>query len=303
MTLWAGIEVGGTKVVCALGKGPENIIAETTIETRSPKETLNHVIGFFKNQQEQFGPVKSIGIGTFGPVDLDPDSPTHGYITTTPKQDWTHTNLVGMLKEEFHVPVGIDTDVNAAALAENLWGAAKGLETFIYLTIGTGIGGGGMINGKLVHGLLHPEMGHILIPHNKVDDPFPGICPFHGDCLEGLACGPAIEKRWGVNPNELPPEHRAWELEARYLAMGLVNYICTLSPQRIIMGGGVMQQPQLFSLIRKNVSALLNSYLNLPAILYHIDDYIIPPELSKKAGVLGALALAMEAFKDKIINP
>jgi fructokinase len=191
--------------------------------------------------------------------------------------------------------VGFDTDVNGAALGEYRWGAAQGLDTFVYLTIGTGIGGGGMVNGKLMHGLLHPEMGHIRIPHDPDQDPFDGVCPFHGDCLEGLAAGPALEARWGQRAETLPLDHPAWELEANYLASGLVNLICILSPQRIILGGGVMQQASLFPLIRGKVQQLLSDYLKTPTILKHIDEYIVPPRLGDRAGVKGAIALAQQA--------
>ena len=190
------------------------------------------------------------------------------------------------------MPVGFDTDVNVAALGEYRWGAAQGLDSFIYLTVGTGIGGGGMVNGRLIHGLIHPEMGHIRVPHDWQSDPYAGCCPFHGDCLEGLAAGPALEQRWGQPPETLPADHPAWALEAHYLALGLVNFICTLSPQRIVMGGGVMEQPQLLPLVRQEVQELLNGYLQVPEILQAIDEYIVLPGLGKRAGVLGAIALA-----------
>jgi fructokinase len=197
------------------------------------------------------------------------------------------------MEQALGVPVAFDTDVNAAALGEWQWGAAQGLENFIYLTVGTGIGGGGMAGGRLIHGLVHPEMGHIPVPHNHDRDPFPGSCPFHDDCLEGLAAGPALEKRWGRRAETLPGDHPAWSLEAHYLALGLVAYICILSPQRIILGGGVMQQKQLFPLIRREVQQLLNGYVQSPAIVEKIDEYIVPPGLGDKAGVLGSLALGM----------
>jgi fructokinase len=195
------------------------------------------------------------------------------------------------------VPVGFDTDVNAAALGEATWGAAKGLETFLYLTVGTGIGGGGMVNGQLLHGLSHPEMGHLRVPHDLGKDPYPGACPFHGDCLEGLAAGPALLGRWGRRAEELPPDHAAWKLEAHYLALGLANLICTLSPQRIILGGGVMQQVGLFQMVRQNVQQLLNGYLQVSAILEQIDQYIVPSALGNRAGVLGAIALARKMVR------
>jgi fructokinase len=290
MPLWGGIEAGGTKFVCAVGTGPDDLRAEVRFPTTTPEETFGRAIRFF--QQQEKGPLTAIGIASFGPVDLNPDSPTFGYITDTPKPDWAHTDFAGRIRRALGVPVGFDTDVNVAALGEYRWGAAQGLDTFIYLTIGTGIGGGGMVNGKLIHGLVHPEMGHIRIPHDRDRDPYAGSCPYHGDCLEGLAAGPALEERWGQRGETLPADHPAWPLEADYLAFGLVNIICILSPQRIIIGGGVMQQPELFPLVRRRVQELLNNYLPVPAILDYIDDYIVPPGLGDRAGVLGAMALA-----------
>jgi fructokinase len=208
---------------------------------------------------------------------------------------WINTDIAGAFRRALGIPVGIDTDVNAAALGESRWGAGKGLDTFIYLTVGTGIGGGGLANGILMHGMLHPEMGHILVPHDKEKDPFEGVCPYHKDCLEGLASGPAIQKRWGKAGNELPLDHPAWELEAHYLSLGLAGYICVLSPQRIILGGGVMENIHLFPLIRKKVQEALNGYIRRSEILEKIDSYITPPMLNQKAGVFGALALAKKA--------
>ncbi len=291
MGLYGGIEAGGTKFVCAVGSGPDDLRAEERFPTTTPEETIARAIDFFRAHRS---PLLAVGIASFGPVDPNPASPTFGHITTTPKPGWAHTDIVGALRQALGVPVGFDTDVNGAALGEHCWGAARGLDTFIYLTVGTGIGGGGMVNGRLIHGLMHPEMGHVRIPHDLALDPFPGACPYHGDCLEGLAAGPAIEQRWGRRGENLPPDHPAWPLEARYLALGLVNYIVTLSPQRIIIGGGVMEQPQLFPLVRREVQALLNGYLQVPAILEDIDSYIVPPALGQRAGVLGAIALARE---------
>jgi fructokinase len=196
-----------------------------------------------------------------------------------------------VLRRELGLPVGFDTDVNVAALGEATWGAAQGLDTFLYLTVGTGIGGGGLVGGRLMHGLLHPEMGHIRVPHDWTADPFAGVCPFHGDCLEGLATGPAIESRWGRPAVELEPDDPAWNLESQYLAFALVNFICTLSPQRIILGGGVMDQTQLFPLIRTKVQKLLANYIRAEAILSGIGQYIVPPALGNQSGVLGAIAL------------
>ena len=291
MSVFGGIEAGGTKFVCAIGTGPDDLRAVVRFPTTTPEETLGRAVAFLKEQ----GPLAGVGVASFGPVDLDPASPTYGHITTTPKPGWAGVDVVGPIRRALDVPVGFDTDVNGAALGEHRWGAAQGLDTFVYLTVGTGIGGGGMAGGRLLHGLLHPEMGHIRLPHDRERDPYPGCCPYHGDCLEGLASGPAIEGRWGQPAETLPPDHPAWELEAEYLALAVVNFICTLSPQRVILGGGVMQQARLFPLIRRRVQEMLGGYIHSPAILERIDAYIVPPGLGDRAGVLGAIALARQA--------
>jgi fructokinase len=234
----------------------------------------------------------ALGIASFGPLDPRPNSASFGFITSTPKLGWAHTDLAGTLSRALSLPVAFDTDVNAAALAEQRWGAAQGLETFLYVTVGTGIGGGAMVHGRLLHGLLHPEMGHIRSPHDWQADPFPGLCPYHGDCLEGLASGPALAARWGAPADTLPADHPAWPLEARYLALGLVTFICTLVPQRIIMGGGILHQEHLFPRVRHAVQQVLNNYLQVPELHAQLDDYIVPPALGDQAGVLGAIALA-----------
>lgn len=289
MTLIGGIEAGGTKFVCAVGTGPQDIHDSVRFATTTPAETIAQAIAFFRRQKQ---PVAAIGIGSFGPVDLTLNSPTFGYVTSTPKPGWANVNLLGQIQQAIPVPIAFDTDVNAAAYGEYRWGAAQGLDNFLYLTIGTGIGGGGMVNGDLIHGLVHPEMGHLLIPHDLEADPYPGHCPFHGDCLEGLASGPAMKTRWGQSAETLPEDHPAWELEATYIAYGLVNLIASFSPQRIILGGGVMSQPRIFDLVRRRVQAFLNGYVQHPAILQGIDRYIVPPALGNWAGVLGAMALA-----------
>ncbi len=289
--LIGGIEAGGTKFVCAVGTGPEDIRAEVRFATTTPAENIPQCIQFFEEQQADYGKLAAVGIGSFGPLDPNPTSETFGYITTTPKPHWGNTDLAGPIAAALGVPVGFDTDVNGAALGEGLWGAAQGLDTFIYLTIGTGIGGGVMVNGRLLHGLIHPELGHIPLPHDWEADPYAGKCPYHGDCLEGMAAGPAIEDRWGKKGQELPAGHPAWELEAHYLALGLHSFICTLSPQRIILGGGVMEQPQIFPMLRAKVKASLRGYVQSPVILEEIDSFIVPPALGNRAGVLGAIAL------------
>jgi fructokinase len=279
--------------VCAVGTGPDDLRAETRFPTTTPEKTIGHAIAFFEEYAQE-EPLAAIGISSFGPVDPNPVSPTFGCITTTPKPGWANTEFASRIKGALGVPFGFDTDVNGAALGEHRWGAARGLDTFIYLTVGTGIGGGGLVNGKPMHGLIHPEMGHVRLPRHP-DDAFPGVCPYHGDCLEGMATGPALEERWGQPAETLPVDHPAWEIEAHYLAYGLVNFICTLSPQRILMGGGVMEQSHLFPMIRRKVQSLLNGYVASTVILERINEYILPPGLGNRAGVLGAVALAQIA--------
>jgi len=291
--LFGAIEGGGTKFVCAVGTSPDNIRREIRIPTTIPDETLGEAIEFFQQAEADFGKLSALGVACFGPLDPRPDSASYGHILPTTKPGWSNTDVVGTLRSIFEIPIGFDTDVNGAALGEWTWGAAQGLDTFIYLTIGTGIGGGGMVNGRLMHGLLHPEMGHIMISHDKERDPFEGSCPFHQDCFEGLASGPALEARWGQKAETLPPDHPAWELEAHYVALGLVNFITTLSPQRIIIGGGVGGREELLPLIRKNAQEILNGYVQSTSITKDIDKYIVQPGLGSRAGMLGAIALAI----------
>ena len=293
---YGGIEAGGTKFVCAVGTGPDDIRAEIRLPTESPESTLGKVIDFFRQQQEDHE-IAAIGVASFGPVDPDPDSPTFGYITNTPKPGWANTPVAPTLRDAFDIPIGFDTDVNVAALGEHSWGAAREVDTFVYLTIGTGIGGGGMVNGELIHGLIHPEMGHIAIPHDWDRDPFAGTCPFHGDCWEGLANGPALEARWGQPGELLPPAHEAWALEAHYLALGVTSIMMILSPQLVVMGGGVMEQEHIFPLIHREVKSLLNGYIQSPTVLEGMDSYIVPPALGGRSGALGAIALAERALQ------
>lgn len=288
--VFGGIELGGTKIICVAGLDPANVQSEMHFPTTTPGEALARIIAYFQQH-----PVAAVGIGSFGPISLDRGAPDYGSITSTPKPGWAHTDLTRTIGQFLGVPIGFDTDVNAAAIGELRWGAGKGLDTFVYLTVGTGIGGGGISNGRLIHGLVHPEMGHILVPHDRQVDRFSGICPYHSDCLEGLASGPAIHARWGAPAETLPSDHPAWDLEAHYLALACVNYICTLSPQRIILGGGVMKQSHLFPRIHREVPALLNGYIQASAILEHIDQYIVPPGLGDRSGILGTLALAGQA--------
>ena len=298
-SLFGAIEAGGTKFVCLVGSGPGDIRAETRFATTTPEATLRNALEFLRAEQVRQGPLAAVGIASFGPVDLDPRSPTYGFITSTPKPGWANVDVAGAARASLGLPVGFDTDVNAAGLAEWRWGAAQGLDSVLYLTVGTGIGGGGLMDGRLLHGLVHPEMGHIRIPHDVDADPFPGACPFHGDCLEGLASGPAIRARWQQAAEDLPDDHPAWPLEARYLALAVVNFICTLSPQRIVMGGGVMSHPRLLAMIRTHVVDLLNNYVRAPAVIEGIDDYVVAPALGGRAGVLGGLALAERAWEEE----
>lgn len=294
--LFGGVEGGGTKFICAVGTLPDDIRREARIPTTTPEETLEQVIVFFKEAEREFGKLSALGVATFGPIDPNPASQAYGFVLPTPKPGWSNANVLGKLKSAFDMPITFDLDVNGAAFGESTWGAGQGLDTFIYLTVGTGIGGGVMANGRLLHGLLCPEMGHIMIPRDRERDPFEGACPFHKDCFEGLASGPALEKRWGQKAETLPPDHPAWELEAHYIALALANYITTLSPERIIVGGGVGGREDLFPLIRKNVQTILNGYVQSPAVTKNIEEYIVPPGLGVRAGILGAIALAEKAI-------
>jgi fructokinase len=284
--IYGGIEGGGTKWVCAVGSGTD-LDAIVTIPTTSPGETIDRVAEFFAAQTG----VVAIGVGSFGPLDLDERSPRFGVITTTPKPGWAGTDVRARLAEKLGLPIVIETDVGAAALGEGRFGAAQGLETYCYVTVGTGIGGGVVVRGEVAHGLLHPEIGHMRIPHDRARDPFAGVCPYHGDCFEGLASGEALRQRFGVPADELLASD-AWELEADYIALGLVNVICTVSPERIILGGGVMNAPQLLSLVRDRVRTLAGDYFDAPALHEGIVDYVVSPALGGRAGVIGALELA-----------
>jgi fructokinase len=290
-TLYGGIEAGGTKFICALGSGPGQIVSETRIETTTPDETLQHVAHFFRPAVVE-RVITRIGVACFGPLDLDPKSSTYGFITATPKPGWSNTDIVGRLQRELGVKVVLDTDVNGAALAESVWGAGQGLDPLLYLTIGTGIGGGYIKDGQSLKGLLHPEMGHIRIPHDTRLDPFPGACPFHGDCFEGLAGGPALRKRFNRAGDELSDDDPFWQLEAHYIALALQDFVLTLSPRRIVLGGGIMQRTFLFPMIQRELGKQLNGYAQHPVLLEHLDEYVVPPTLGGQAGVLGAIALA-----------
>jgi fructokinase len=301
--LIGAIEAGGTKFVCAVGTGPgEKLLARQSFPTGGdPAGLLDLVAGWLKEQEAKFGRLEALGIASFGPVDLDHSSPTWGYITSTPKAGWQNTDLVGGLRQRFRdLPVGFDTDVNGAALGEQVWGAAQGLSDFIYLTIGTGIGGGGMVGGRMMHGLLHPEMGHMLLPR-ILGDSFPGVCPFHGPCWEGLCTGPAMNARTGAPAETLAADHPVWQIETEYIAMALANIIYAVSPRRIVIGGSVRKaghlgEERFFALVREKVRKVLNGYLGSPALGEGMDGYIVPPLLGDDAGVCGAIALGQQAL-------
>jgi fructokinase len=292
--LFGGIEAGGTKFVCIVASGPDRILEQARIPTTVPEETLGKVIEFFRPFVEA-RQVDAIGIGCFGPLDLNPDSPTYGSITATPKPNWSNTDVRAAIERALAVRTNITTDVNAAALGEWTWGASRGCDPSLYLTIGTGIGGGYLVDGKPLTGLLALEMGHIRIPHDLDLDPFPGNCPFHGDCFEGLANGPAIQKRFGARGETIGEDDPFWDIEAGYIAHALANYILTLSPKRIVLGGGVMAREYLFPKIRRNVQALLNGYVVHPSLQKDISHYIVPPALGSRSGSLGAIVLAQRS--------
>lgn len=286
MAILGAIEAGGTKFVCGIGNEQGEMMDRVSFPTETPEVTMDRVIAYFAGKN-----VEAIGVGSFGPIDPIVGSSTYGYITTTPKPYWSNYDLIGKLKNHFAVPMGFDTDVNGAALGEYTWGAAKGLDSCLYITVGTGIGAGAVVGGQLIHGLSHPEMGHIIVRRHP-EDTFAGACPYHGDCLEGLAAGPAIHQRWGTMGAELPADHPAWEMEAYYVAQALMNYVLILSPQKIIMGGGVMKQEQLFPLIRRKLQQLLKGYIQHVSLMEDTDSYIVAPGLGDNAGLSGALALA-----------
>jgi fructokinase len=278
-----GLETGGSKTLCAIGTGPDDVRADACFPTTSPRETLSRAVDFFRAH----APLTAIGIASFGPLDLDPGSPTAGFITETPKPGWSRTDVAGPFRRALQVPVSIDTDVNGAALAEWRWGAGRGFDPLVYVTVGTGIGGGAIVGGRPLRGPAHPEMGHMRVPRDPADA-FPGACPFHGDCLEGLASGAAIRARQGLPGEVLTVDDPVWALEARYLALGLANVVTVLAPRRIIVGGGVLRQPSLLGRVRTEVRAILAGYVRMP------EELIVPPTLGERAGVLGALALAQE---------
>jgi fructokinase len=288
--LYGGIETGGTTCVCALASGSGELVARSEIPTTDPDTTLGLITSFFREHELP----EAIGIGSFGPVDLDPESSTWGHVTTTPKPQWRNASVAPRIRDELGVPVTFDHDVAAAAYGEYTWGAGQGLRSVAYLTVGTGIGVGLVIGGSPWYGALQPEVGHIRIPR-VVGDTYAGSCPWHGDCWEGLACGPALAARYGCDPVQLPDDHPAWELEAEYMAAGILAIALVVSPHRLVVGGGIGRRGHLLDRVRQRVRELFNDYLHSPLFGDQIDSYLVTPELGADAGVLGAVALARDA--------
>ncbi|MBE0687012.1 MAG: ROK family protein [Anaerolineaceae bacterium] len=290
---FGGIEAGGTKFVCVIANNPGDIVEEGRFPTTNPLETIEKTILFFRNAiQKHKIKLSALGVGCFGPIDLDTNSATYGFITTTPKPGWQNINLLQPIKDALNIPIAFDTDVNVAAIGEGKWGAAQDLDDFLYFTIGTGIGGGAIINKKPLHGLIHPEMGHILLNQDTSMDTYSGKCPYHRNCFEGLACGPSIKDRWGTSAENLDDNHPAWILETDYIAQAMSNFVCSFSPKKIILGGGVMQKKLLYPMIHKKTQQYLNGYVQSEMISKRMDEYIVPPGLGNQSGMLGAIALA-----------
>jgi fructokinase len=295
--LLGAVEGGGTKFVCAVGYGPDAICARARFDTTTPERTLEQAASFLV--EASGGRLAAAGVACFGPLDLDERSPSFGSLLATPKPGWSGAPVASLLRRRLGIPVAIDTDVNGAALAEWRWGAAQGCDPALYVTIGTGIGGGAVVGGRTLHGLLHPEMGHILLPRlpwpdGRPDD-FAGVCPFHGACFEGLASGPALAARAGRPPESLGPDEPLWELEAAYVACALATLTLVLSPQRIVLGGGVMQQGHLLARVRRRLPAVLAGYIARPEVQANADRYVVAPHFGQDAGLMGAFALAQQA--------
>ncbi len=293
MPCFGALEAGGTKMVCAVGSEDGKILERISLPTRTPENTMPEMLAFFQGKN-----LAAIGIGCFGPVDLDRGSPTYGSILSTPKLSWRNFPIVQRFEQALGIPVGFDTDVNAAALGEAVWGCTRDVSTSVYITVGTGVGMGVIINGRPHHGMMHPEAGHIFMDR-RPDDPLEqGGCPYHANCLEGLASGPAIERRWGRKAQELADCDAVWELESYYIAQAVCDYIMVLSPERIILGGGVMHQPQMLPLVRREVHRQLHGYLQGKG-LDDLDNYIVPVSLGDNQGVMGAVKLAMDACAER----
>ncbi|MDE7260642.1 MAG: ROK family protein [Oscillospiraceae bacterium] len=290
--MFGALEAGGTKMVCAVGNALGRILDRVSIPTRTPEETMPEMLNYFRGKD-----LAAIGIGSFGPIDLDRRSPTYGTIMSSPKLSWRNFNIVGRFREELGLPVGIDTDVNAAALGEAVWGCTRDVSHSIYITVGTGVGLGVIINGRPHHGMIHPEGGHIFMARRPDDPMVRGVCPYHPNCLEGLASGPAIERRWGRKAEELADCTAVWEMEAYYIAQAVCSYIMMISPEKIVLGGGVMHQEQMLPLVRREVHRQLRGYIQGKG-LDDLDSYIVPVSLGDNQGVMGAVKLAMDAYTE-----
>ncbi len=288
--LIGGIEAGGTKMVCAVGDESGKVMDRVSFPTRQPEETFRDLIDYFKGRD-----IQALGVGCFGPLDLNKNSKTYGYITKTPKKGWEYCDVVGTLKNALNVPVGFDTDVNGAVLGEVTWGAAKGAESAIYITVGTGVGVGVYVNGGLLHGLVHPEAGHMLLGRHPEDE-YVSCCPYHKNCMEGLASGSAVSGRWGKKGVELADRDEVWELEAFYIGQAIANYVLAYSPQKIILWGGVMHQEKLFDMVRREAKNMLNGYIPHDMILNSMEEYIVPPALGEDPGIMGAIKLGLDAL-------
>ncbi len=288
--LIGAVEAGGTKFVYGIGNEKGKVIERFSTPTTKPDETFKIIGEYFASKD-----VEKIGIGSFGPIGVSPNTPTYGEVLKTPKPHWQGANFITEIQKYKNVPIIVDTDVNAGVLGEAIWGVAKGLKNCVYITIGTGIGAGVLVGGKLVHGLLHPEAGHFQPKRHKEElADFKGVCPFHGDCLEGLASGKSLGERWQMNGADIPPDHpQAWELEGYYLAQAVSNFILYTSPEKIILGGGVMHNLHLFPIVHKHVKQLLNGYIQHDQLLENIHTYIVPPQLGDNAGLLGSIALTL----------
>ncbi|MGH2458455.1 MAG: ROK family protein [Chloroflexota bacterium] len=295
--VFGAVEGGGTKFVCMVGTGPSDVVDEVTIPTTNPADTIGAVIEFLARKRPGIA-LAALGVATFGPIGLDPRSETYGRVLKTTKEEWSGARVLAPIARRLGVPIGWDTDVNGAILGEARWGAAQGIDPALYLTVGTGIGGGALVNGATVHGLLHPEMGHLPVP-SVPGDSFPGICSFHGHCLEGVASGPAIAARIGRPVAELRPEDPTWDLVARYLAYGISSLVLALSPRRVVLGGGVMKQPHLLPRVRRAFVDVLNGYVDVPEIVEHVDEYLVLSSLDQRAGLFGAVVLAERALAGK----
>lgn len=292
MLHFGALEAGGTKMVCAIGNEQGQILERISIPTRGPEDTMPEILEFFRGKG-----VAAIGVGCFGPVDLDRRSPTYGNITSSPKLSWRNFPMVRRFQEALGVPVGFDTDVNAAALGEAVWGCTRSVENSIYITVGTGVGVGVIIGGKPYHGMIHPEGGHIFVDRRPDDPMAKGVCPYHANCVEGLASGPAIERRWGRKPVELADCAAVWDLEAYYIGQAICSYIVMISPERIVLGGGVMHQKQMFPLVRAEVRRQMHGYVQGKG-MDKLEEYIVPVSLGDNQGVLGAVKLAMDAYQE-----